>query len=54
MLKKKGICEVYVIIKIRNKTKNKVFERKLSLLNLILIDIYRLFPTVLNRAQYFF
>jgi hypothetical protein len=53
-LKKKNIYEVYVIIKIRNKTNNKVSKRKLSLLDFILINIYRLFLIILNRAQYFF
>jgi hypothetical protein len=49
-LKEENTCEVYIIIKIRNKTNNKVSERKLDLLNFILINIYRLFPTILNRA----
>jgi hypothetical protein len=32
----------------RNKTNNKVSERKLSLLDFILINIYRLLPIILN------
>jgi hypothetical protein len=37
----------------RNKTNSKVSERKLSLLNLILINICGPLPTALSGAQYF-
>jgi hypothetical protein len=41
-------------MKIQNKINNKVSERKLDLLDFVLINIYKLFPIILNRAQYFF
>jgi hypothetical protein len=40
-------------MKIQNKINSKVSERKLSLLDFILINIYRLFLTILSGVQYF-
>jgi hypothetical protein len=52
-LKEKSVYEVCAITKMRNKTNNKVSERKLSLLDLISINIYGLLPTILSGTQYF-
>jgi hypothetical protein len=45
--------KIYILTKMRNRTNNKVLERKFNLLNLILINIYRLLPEVLNSIYYF-
>jgi hypothetical protein len=37
----------------RNRTNNKVLERKSNLLDLVLINIYRLLPEALSCTYYF-
>ena len=37
----------------RNRTNNKVLERKSNLLDLVLINIYRLLPEALSSTYYF-
>jgi hypothetical protein len=46
-------CEVYTLIKIRNRINGCVSERKFNLLNLALIDIYRWLLFIFNNARYF-
>ena len=45
--------KVYALTKMRNRINNKVSERKSNLLNLILINIYRLLLEALNDIYYF-
>jgi hypothetical protein len=46
-------CEVYTLIKMRNRTNTRVSERKDNLLNLVLINICGLLPMALSGARYF-
>jgi thiamine pyrophosphokinase len=46
-------CEVYTLIKMRNRTNTRVSERKDNLLNLVLINIYKPLSMAFSGARYF-
>jgi hypothetical protein len=46
-------CEVYALIKMRNRTNVYISERKDNLLNLVLINIYGPLSIAFSGARYF-
>jgi thiamine pyrophosphokinase len=46
-------CKVYTLIKMRNRTNIYILKRKNNLLNLVLINIYKLLSMTLSGARYF-
>jgi hypothetical protein len=46
-------CKIYTLIKIRNRINIYILKRKNNLLNLVLINIYKLLFMAFSDARYF-